>query len=143
MRQAKAASSVTQARARLLPGTAQPSLEQLTPSGWLAWARGHGGLRRKGLPLVGQVALFGPSADVARWAGRVERVDPDGTILMQMPLHGQAVHVRMNLQHPTLRRHSATHRVYNHYLETGRTTAQLWLGCVAPPEAPRLVADAR
>jgi hypothetical protein len=95
------------------------------------------------MPTVGQVALFGPSPGNIRWAGRVERVDADGTVLMQLRVQDQPVRLRMNLQHPTQRRHPQSHRVLNHYLETGKTTAQLCLGWVTPPARPALVADAR
>ena len=119
-----------------------PEFGRTLPGQWQAWARSHGGLQRRGSPAVGQVALFGTPGGKARWAGKVERVDRDGTALLQVLLHGQPVRLRMNLRQPGIRRHPATHRVLNHYLEDGHTTAQLWLGCVTPPGGA-LVADAR
>jgi hypothetical protein len=118
-----------------------------SPAEWMAWGRAHGGVH-KTAPKVGQVALFGGSAAAARWSGRVDRVDADGTVLLAMKMHNQWVHLRMNLAQPSVRRHPSTHRVLNHYLQGAddgkppRTTAQLYLGWVSAP-APALVADAR
>lgn len=131
---------VVQASARLQP---TPRLGHATPAELHTWARRHGALRRNGALTVGQVALFGPAGGTARWAGRVERVDRDGTVLLVMALPGPPVRLRMNLQHPQLRRHLASHRVLNHYLEAGHTTAQLYLGNVRLPSDSTLVADAR
>lgn len=134
-------SQVVHARAQL--PRELPEFGRVTPPEWLSWARAHGGLKKRGVPAVGEVALFGPRGGSVRWAGRVERVDADGTVLLQLRLQGQPVRLRMNLQHPTQRRHPSSHRVLNHYLEPGKTTAQLCLGWVSPPARPALVADAR
>jgi hypothetical protein len=93
---------------------------------------------------VGDAAFFRDvrQAGLVTLAARVEAVHADGTVVLLARVKTGAVRLRMNLDHPTLRRDPRTHRVLNHYLAGGRdgvpprTTAQLFVSYAASAPSP-------
>ena len=92
-------------------------------------------------------SLLNPAGQYAsgREASRiVEDARADGTVTVIHRVNRGVVRYRMNLQHPTVRRHPQSNEVVNDFLRppgrgaTQRLTGQLFMGyaTVLPPAAP-------
>lgn len=121
-----------------------------TPAALLALTRKKGGTFQ-GTPRPGDVAFFHDTHDANqdgllndRWTlvALVERVEPDGTVVLVGQLRQGVLRFRLNARHPSDRRDPATGRVWNHYLGaapqggTPRTSAQLLAGYARLQGAP-------
>lgn len=121
------------------------------------FARNRGVLYRGGTPRVGDLAFFhdtydrngdGVRNDPLTHVAVVERVEPDGTVVLVHRVEQGIVRQRMNLRHPQARRDPESGKVWNHLLrasakrEKARTTAELFAGFatlyVDPPEGTAL-----
>jgi hypothetical protein len=108
-----------------------------------AYARQRGALHHAVRPHVGDLAFFhdtydrngdGQHNDPLTHVAVVERVDPDGTVVLVHRVEQGVVRQRMNLLHPGARRDPRTGKTWNHFLRRGehgvpaRTSGELFAG---------------
>ena len=117
------------------------------------YAQKHGRVYEGGWPVPGDLVFFRETYDVNRdgrrndgltHIGIVEDARADGTVTVIHRVSRGVVRYRMNLQHPTVRRHPQSKEEVNDFLRppgrgaTQRLTGQLFMGyaTVLPPAAP-------